>query len=59
MIISLTHTLLAAAQNGFQFIISTAELTLCTQVDYSFWFDTINLGWSIVYREEPQVTISR
>ena len=26
-------------------------LTLKTQMDSSFWFDTINLGWPIVYLE--------
>ena len=25
-------------------------------MDSSFWFDTINLGWSIVYVEGQQVT---
>ena len=24
-------------------------LTLCILMDSSYWFDTINLGWSIVY----------
>ena len=27
-------------------------------MDSSFWFDAINLRWSIVYIEESQVTIS-
>ena len=27
-------------------------------MDSSFWFDTINLGWSIVYIEGPNVIIS-
>ena len=26
-------------------------LTLNALIDSSFWFDTINLGWSIVYKE--------
>ena len=33
-------------------------ITLYLLMDSSFWFDAINLGWSIVYIEESQVTIS-
>ena len=25
------------------------HLTLCILMDFSFWFDTINLGWSVVH----------
>ena len=28
-------------------------------MDSSFWFETINLGWSIVYIKESQVIISK
>ena len=34
--------------------VPTAEafsLTLYVQMDSSFWFSTVNLGWSIVYKE--------
>ena len=34
-------------------------LTLNTLMDSSFWFDTINLGRSIVYMERLQVMISK
>ena len=30
-------------------------LTLYALMDSSFWFDAINLGWSIVYIEGSQV----
>ena len=33
-------------------------LTLYALMDSSFWFDAINLGWSIVYTERSQVIIS-
>ena len=29
--------------------------TLYSQMDSSFWFDTINLGWLIVYKERSHV----
>ena len=32
--------------------------SLCTNRFYSFWFETINLGWSIVYIEGSRVIIS-
>ena len=34
-------------------------LTLYALMDSSFWFDTINLGWSIVYIKGSQVKISK
>ena len=27
------------------------RLTICARMESSFWFDTINLGWSIVFIE--------
>ena len=33
--------------------------TLNALMDSSFWFDIINLGWSIVYIERSQVVISK
>ena len=35
-----------------------ASLTLYALIDCSFWFDTINLGWLIVYIEGSQAVIS-
>ena len=35
-----------------------AALTLSALMDSSFWFDTINLGWSIVYIKGLHVIIS-
>ena len=32
-------------------------ITLYAQMDSSFWFDAINLGWSIVYIEGSQVIL--
>ena len=29
-------------------LLYTGALTLCVLMDYSLWFDTIELGWSIV-----------
>ena len=40
-------------------ILTRGILTLFVLLDLSFWFDTINLGWSIVYIEELQVIISK
>ena len=37
----------------------TLYLTLYALMDSSFWFDTINLGWSIVYIEGTQVITSK
>ena len=36
-----------------------ARLTLYALMDSSFWFDTINFGWSIIYTEGSQVIISQ
>ena len=35
------------------------ELTLYILMCSSFWFDTANLGWSIIYIEGSQVVISK
>ena len=32
-------------------------LTLYAQMDFSIWYDTINIGYSIVYKEGSQVMI--
>ena len=38
---------------------SQGNLTLYALMDSSFWFDTINLGWPIVYNEGSYVIISK
>ena len=38
---------------------SVPEESAHVLIDSSFWFDTVNLGWSIVYIEESQVIISK
>ena len=39
--------------------ISIINVTLYAQIDYSFWFNTIKLEWSIVYIEGSQFIISK
>ena len=34
--------------SDFEMDVGTGKLTLYAQMGSSFWFDTINLGWSIV-----------
>ena len=36
---------------------SGISITYCILMGCSFWFDIINLGWSIVYIERSQVKI--
>ena len=37
--------------SDFEMDVGTGKLTLYAQMDSSFWFDAINMGWFIVYNE--------
>ena len=39
-------------------ILPVYGLTLYAPKDYSFWFDTLNMGWSITYIEGSKVVTS-
>ena len=52
-----THLGVSSVYKGLMSILGSHSLTLCILMDSSFWFDTINLGKSIVHIEGCQVKI--